>query len=66
MVKHVIHTNTLVGWTSQCSMKMKDRVQSRKKNEMMESGKATTSPLKKLRFTIFLSPILFHLPRASD
>jgi len=57
MVKHMIHTNTLVGWTRQCSVKMKDREPSRKKNEMMESGKTATSPLKKLRFTIFVSPI---------
>jgi hypothetical protein len=66
MVKTMTHTNTLMGWTSQYSVKMKDREASRKKNEMIESGMTATSTLKKLRFTIFLSPILFPPPHASD
>jgi hypothetical protein len=61
MVKIMSHTNTLVGGTSQYSVKVKDRAPSRKKNEMIESGKTATSPLKNIRFTIFLSPILFPL-----
>jgi hypothetical protein len=53
-LKNMSHADTLAGGTRQCSEKMNDREPSRKKNEMMESGKTVNNPLKKLRFTVFI------------
>ena len=52
-LKNMSHADTLAGGTSQCSVKIKDRETSRKKNETMESGKTATNPLKKITIHSF-------------